>query len=227
MFRIPPSKQRGANDSNPRPAQVQIHCPSCQDLQSFRTRGWSNEAGNQISWVKASCFNCDQRLTFLAISPTEKPISKDTGIELYAHPGRGHVRKPLDGLRGVEDFGDRLERDYKSALRNYNNRDWNGAVVMARRVLEGVTKQQLPEEERRQPLAGLLEALSQQVTLEEPLERLAHGIRKGGNIGAHFDEERDADEETAQLLLDLLDELLKFLLITPHHIDDLHERVSR
>lgn len=227
MYQVPADKQRGANKSNPCPREIQLVCPSCDDVACFGNLSWTNVAGERARVANDHCLNCGQHVTFVAVAPTQEAISGETGAEIFAYPPPAAPRPPLDGLDDVPDFGDRLQQAYESALQSYNTGNWAASAVLTRRVLEGVVQQQLPEEMGDQTLFDMLEVLPEHVDPQKPLAKLMHGIRKGGNLGAHFDADLDADEDTARLLLDLLDELLKFLLITPQHIEDLHERVSQ
>lgn len=66
---------------------------------------------------------------------------------------------------------------------------------------EGITKTVLPPEKHNLPLAKQLEALPEHRDLAQPLLELANAVRKGGNLGAHFDLEREPNEQVTSLML--------------------------
>lgn len=203
-----------------------MYCPGCGEWGAFNTRSFTNVAGKAMSWTNDYCLNCQQKVMFIAVDPDLEEIDSQTDIGLYAYPAPERIRSPLSGLTDVDEFDERLQRAYRSAIKAYNHRDWGGAVVHGRRVLEGISLKLLPDEHSGSGLFEQLEKLPNEVDLGEPIIGVAHAIRKGGNLGAHFDQELETDEETARLVLDLLDELLEYLLVTPGHIEDLIERVS-
>jgi hypothetical protein len=51
-------------------------------------------------------------------------------------------------------------------------------------------------------------------------------IRKGGNLGAHFDLEREPDEEVFSLMIDLFDYLIEYLFVLPSHIELLNDKIE-
>ena len=59
-----------------------------------------------------------------------------------------------------------------------------------------------------------------------PLRELADAVRKGGNLGAHFDVDNEPDEQLASVMLDLCEDLLEYLFVLPKRIDDLHSRIE-
>ena len=56
---------------------------------------------------------------------------------------------------------------------------------------------------------------------------IANAIRKGGNLGAHFDLEKEPDEKVAALMLELAEELLEYFFVLPERIEHLHETIER
>ena len=63
--------------------------------------------------------------------------------------------------------------------------------------------------------------------LAAPLKSLSHAIRDGGNLGAHFDEEREPTEELARQMVELLDYLIAYLYVLPGQIAGLEQSLSK
>lgn len=227
MYLIPPNDRRGSNAKNPRPRDVRLYCPAtdCGEEGRFRL-SWTNARGGRLSWAVERCWGCNQLVTFVAMPRGAEKLADASAVDVFAYPAPDRIRSPLEGLSDVEVFDEPLGRVYGSAIKAYNNRDWGGAAVHTGKVLEGLAKTLLPEDQHDERLYELLGSLPDHVDLEAPLVDLAHTIRKGRNLAAHFDQETETDQETARLLLDLLDELLEYLLVTPQHIEDLKRRIG-
>jgi len=61
----------------------------------------------------------------------------------------------------------------------------------------------------------------------KPIITIADAIRKIGNMGAHFSDETEPDEETSILLMDLLDYFIEYLFILPARIEELHNKIEK
>ena len=59
-----------------------------------------------------------------------------------------------------------------------------------------------------------------------PIMSLADALREGGNLGAHFDLEREPTKEVAEEMLDLLDDFIEYLFLLPHKIEELKNRID-
>lgn len=87
-------------------------------------------------------------------------------------------------------------------------------------------KSMLPEEKQSGSLAKLIEAVSKEANLAGPLEALSHAIRNGGNLGAHFDMEKEPDEHVARQIVELVDYLISYLYVLPRRIQALEDALN-
>jgi hypothetical protein len=147
------------------------------------------------------------------------------GGKMFIFPA-GLARTPTPGILENQELGDPLKRAYESAVTVLNTKQWSATAVMCRRLLEGITKSVLPPELHKQPLGKQLEALPAYRSLDKPLLELADAVRRGGNLGAHFDLEKEPDEQVATLMLDLCEDLLDYLFTLPNRIDELHRKIE-
>jgi hypothetical protein len=136
------------------------------------------------------------------------------------------VRTPAAAVLENHELSLPLKNAYKSAVNVVNTKEWNAAAVMCRRLLEGISKTVLPIEVQGQPLAKQLEQLPQHRDLAKPLLELAHAVRKGGNLGAHFNLEKEPDEHVATLMLELCEDLMEYLFTLPVRIAELHTKIE-
>lgn len=139
----------------------------------------------------------------------------------------GTVRVPISDVIESSELSTPLKRAYKSAVNVVNAAEWSASAVLCRRLLEGVTKAVLPEDEQKLPLAKQLLELPKHRDLAKPILELADAVRKGGNLGAHFDLEKEPDREVGTLMLELCEDLLQYLFVLPTRIQNLHERIER
>src|SRR5205814_5360298 len=109
----------------------------------------------------------------------------------------------------------RVRSAYQDTLRAYNAGIWSATTVSCRVTLEGIVKNLLAQANVKGPLANQIRQLGTAVDLSQPLITLADALREGGNIGAHFDEQKEADKETAGAMLDLIEYLLEYVYTLP------------
>ena len=69
--------------------------------------------------------------------------------------------------------------------------------------------------------------VAENVDLAEPIRNLANVLRQGGNLGAHFDMEKEPDKRMALQMLSLLENLIEFLHVLPHEIRSLEHFLDR
>jgi len=201
------------------PHAVDTICPFCGRSVTFALNAWHQAHPVKAMYMKSRCSGCGKSANFQWVeSPDEKA--------LYIWPPPKLIRGPINGLEVAASFPDRLKREYGYVLNTYNVRQWPAAAVLCRRVLEGLCKAVLPEDCYNLTLAQQLKALPDHVDLKGPILKLADGIRQGGNIGAHFDIEREPDQETIEMMLDLLDYIIEYLFILPGRIDKLHDKLA-
>lgn len=120
-----------------------------------------------------------------------------------------------------------LKRSFVSTVEAFNSRNFVATSVCCRRTLEGIIKYLLPEPEREGNLIKLIDKAASSLDLAAPLRSLSHAIRDGGNLGAHFDEEKEPTEEMARHMVELLDYLIAYLYVLPGQIADLEKTLAK
>ncbi len=224
---------RLSNDQIPRwkkeasvflPSSIDSQCPECGRLVSFATAKWSPAPQNtRIAVVR--CPACQTPAMFFLLNHKGEAGTLGSGEQLYIHakpPGREALPEIVDG----EGLDDPLKRAYVSAVNVFNTQEWGATAVLTRRLLEGVTKSLLPPEYQSLPLAKQVAKLPETKDLSEPILKIADAIRKGGNLGAHFDLEAEPTQEVSQLMLDLAEELIEYFFVLPARIEELHDKIE-
>lgn len=207
------------------PQSIDIHCPFCGRQVTFTLTDFNLDGKRNTMAASSQCPGCHQQVRFWVIDP--KPYGDTQGREcqsLCIYPKPTLNRNPMAGMDKIPT---EIGRAYASTVNVYNAGEWTATAVLCRRVLEGIAKNLLPEEKQKKPLAQQLTDLTTEVDLAKPLTSLADAIRKGGNLGAHFDLEREPDETTASQMVDLLEYLMEYLYVLPADVDSLHKIVTK
>ena len=207
------------------PAAVDAICPFCGRRVAFGL-SWTGGLHRRAMSTESRCPACSETPVFLLVGlrPLEAG-GEAQGGQLYMYPAAA-VREPIAGLSEVANLPDPVKRAYVSAIATYNSREWAATALACRRTLEGITRTLLGNVPPRQSLARQLEALPQRVNLGRPVIALAQALKEGGDLGAHFELEREPNELVATMMIDLLDDLIEYLFILPARVGELDHRAG-
>lgn len=154
-------------------------------------------------------------------TPTE---DSDNPSAVYMHPvAKNHYPSP----EFAPNIPEALQRSLVSAIDAFNSRNYAATAVCARRTLEGIFKYLVSEEKRTAPLAKLIEHAKSDIDLAAPLTSLSHAIRDGGNLGAHFDMEKEPTDLIARQMVELLSYLISYLYVLPSEIKKLEDSLGK
>jgi hypothetical protein len=126
-----------------------------------------------------------------------------------------------------ENLPEPLRRAFVSTVEAFNEKNYVATTVCGRRTLEGIFKYLLPPANRGETLAAMIDRATKETDLAAPLKALSHAIRDGGNLGAHFDAEREPDLAVARQMVQLLAYLITYLYVLPRQIKELEERLGK
>jgi hypothetical protein len=197
MYLVPEEAIRGRRQSggNVFPHAVDLLCPLCRKDVAFVL---TLEGQHTVGLPKGiPCPRCVGEVTFINLP----------NVGLFVHPDPVQ-REPIR-LEDVAGLSEQLRALYASAIRIYSMGEWRAAATLCRTVLEGITESLLPPTDRKVVLAQRLQQLPEAVDLGEPVREIADVLRKGGNLAAHFDMEREPDAVTTTEMVDLMDYLIE------------------
>lgn len=206
------------------PVSVDTTCPHCRRRVNL-SLPWDNPKTYVVEYCVAHCPACQKKATFVLL--TDGAIGQ--GIrsgQLFVTPN-DDIRQPLAGVAETNKIEDGLKRAYFSTINVLNAQEWTATTILCRRVLEGITQSIVAEEHKNKNLPTQIRALLTQIDLSKPISTLADAIRKGGNLGAHFDLEKEPNQEIASLMVDLLDDLIEYIFILPGRIQHLHDKMEK
>lgn len=205
------------------PSSVDTICPHCKRKVNYSIQ-WGSPKNYVVEYSQTHCPACQKEVTFIFLLRRTNNSYAYQG-QLFINPG-DEVRQPLVGIEDTEGVNEGIKKAYLSTVNVLNAQEWTATSVLCRRVLEGITKSIIPEEHRDKPLAAQIKELPSHIDLSEPIKTLADAIRKGGNLGAHFDLEKEPNEEISSLMVDLLDDLIEYIFILPGRIQSLHDKIE-
>ncbi|WP_162879997.1 DUF4145 domain-containing protein [Lutibacter oceani] len=174
--------------------------------------------------TRSRCTGCGKESKFIYIDYdlTDKP---EFG-KIFIHPDSKRRTSIIDFSKTNSSLNQGLQKAYESALNVYNVGEWTATSVLCRRLLEGITQDLLPDEKKKYNLNKRLTELPKHLDLQKPILTLADALRKGGNLGAHFDLDKTPDKKITSQMLDLLDYLIEYIYILPNQIDNLHTEIE-
>ena len=79
----------------------------------------------------------------------------------------------------------------------------------------------------RTALYQQLESVFQQPDLLQPLKHLTSLLRSGGNLGAHFDYDKEVTEDLATVMFDFLDFLLEYTFVLRERAKAIEEEIKK
>ncbi|MEM1293891.1 MAG: hypothetical protein AAGH89_00910 [Verrucomicrobiota bacterium] len=104
-------------------------------------------------------------------------------------------------------------RAYNASVGAYNSGSWDASVALCGKVLENIARTELSFTEQNGNLAQLVEKLIKAVNTDQPLVELAASLKEGHGLGAHFDMERESNQQIAEMTLDLVECFISYLYV--------------
>ena len=207
------------------PVAISNYCPHCCGLVIFTCKAQSEDRRNSLVISLSTCPSCRGRVRVFAVHSTARDANRREDFpSVYMYPSASKLYTPVNI---VEDIPERIQKAFKSAVDAHNAQNYSAAATCSRRTLEGLVKFLVPEEYRSSSLAKLIKALPDHVNLTKPLQDLTEVVKDGGNLGAHFDMEREPDENLSRQILELIDYLISYLHVLPKKIELLESQISQ
>ena len=203
------------------PSVIEMLCPHCLKEATFTIKGWSQHAG-RVAAAETPCPRCNIGVLFLNLVDDRDSRGAPT---LYVHPDPVG-RNQMEGVDYLRHLSAALGRTYDSALKHYNHGDWGTTALTVRHLLEGLATRLLTDAYRAGPLESQLETLTERVDLAEPLEDIADMLAPNGIFGRQFGDETAIDQNTAQQLLELAEQMVAYLVVLPGTMAELKARIA-
>lgn len=227
MQLIPASSIRGwtRQGAGKAPSTISTICPHCGEKALFALGSYHDDSTRCAIASTASCPGCSRAVQFWSVRHEQSPKGdEENPAAVYMYPpAKNHYPSP----EFAPNIPEPLQRSFVSAINAFNSRNYVATAVCARRTLEGIFKYLVAEEKRHSELVKLIEHAKNEIDLAAPLTSLSHAIRDGGNLGAHFDMEKEPSEVLARQMVQLLDYLISYLYVLPNEIKKLEQSLGR
>lgn len=201
------------------PQSFSTWCPHCNEKVIFTCANHQHDPHRACVSSSALCPGCSHHVGVWSLG-AHGPES----AEVYIHPNNGEPHQPKNV---ADSISEPLYRSYTSTIDAYNSGNYVATAVCCRRTLEGLFQGLLPEGKKVNNLAKAISEVADSVNLADPIRNLANVLRQGGNLGAHFDMEKEPDEKMAFQMLTLLENLIDFLHVLPREISALEQHLDR
>lgn len=207
------------------PSSISTICPHCCDKGIFSLERQQDDIVRFTIALTATCPSCSKPVHFWAVR--HKQIPKDdteNPVAIYMYPVPKNYYPNPDF---APDIPDPLQRSFVSTIDAFNSRNYVATAVCARRTIEGIFKYLVAEEKRNATLVKLIEHAKANIDFAAPLTSLSNAIREGGNLGAHFDMNKEPNEALARQMVELLDYLISYLYVLPKEIEKLEKSLDK
>ena len=204
------------------PSTIDITCPHCGRMVNLQLKNHQHDQQRETIAASCRCPACGKTTSVWVIAPSDSRGFKPTCVELCMHPNPTTTREPVIEQGHLPEPA--LERAYYSALRAYNVGLWDACATSCRKTLEGIVHSLNPD--GKGALYEQLRSVFESSHLTEPLIQVADSLRRGGNIGAHFDLEREPDQQIAETMIDLLDYFLEYTFVLKEKAEELKKRLD-
>lgn len=198
------------------PASIAVLCPHCSTSTTMTTESILHDLHREAVSASCKCPGCTELCHFWILGVRKHGQNESIEIYMMPKPSRFMEQSDFGG-----DVPPPLMRAYTSAVDAFNSGNHTATAVCCRRTLEGIMKYRLPENQHKLNLYDAIEAVKRTSNFAAPLESLTHAIRNGGNLGAHFDMEKEASPEMAHAMVELLHYLISYLYVLPKEIENL------
>ena len=203
------------------PQIIEMICPHCLKDASFNVERWAEHAG-RIAVAESPCPRCNIGVVFMNLMSCLDAPGEST---LYSHPDPVG-RNAMDGAGYLHSLSAPLGRTYDAALKHYNQGDWGIAALTIRNLLEGLSTRLLTDTHPEATLPRQLETLTHGVDLAAPLEDIADLLAPDGVFGKQFSDTTTIEQNSAEQLLELTEQLISYLVVLPGAMADLKDRIA-
>lgn len=203
----------------PIPTSYSTWCPHCSEKVTFSTHAHQYDKGRNCVSASSRCPGCTEHVGIWAMGNGEPE-----DVEIFIYPNTGEPRSPKDVASAISEP---LYRSYTSTVDAYNSGNYVATAVCCRRTLEGIFQDLIDQRGQRLSLARAITRVAESVDLAAPIRNLADVLRQGGNLGAHFNMEKEPDQRMALRMLELLENLIEFLHVLPQEISGLEDLLDQ
>lgn len=202
------------------PKNAKTVCPECQKKVEFILKSTYQTSKHGLM-TESTCPSCKDSIPFIIITK-----EKDGKPDLYIYDPHTSTH-PLSQIEMLPKVPDELIRAYKSAVNVHQAKENAATAVLAKRVIENILKHFLKEKGKGLTLEQQFEILPEHINLVKPVTSLSSLMTPEGGLHRMLELETELDDETAEILMDLLEDLIQYLFVLPGKIEIAHEQIVK
>lgn len=206
------------------PKSIKCECPGCRKKVEFVLKA-NYQTSKQGLLTESVCPLCKYSAPFI-IMTKEGLGEKDFHPDVYIYDPSTSTH-PLNQIEQLPNIPDELIRAYKSAVNVHHSKENSATAVLAKRVMENILKHFLLEKSNGLNLQQQFESLPENINLVKPVTSLSHLMATEGSLYRMLELETDLDDEMAELIMDLLENLIQYLFILPGNIEITHDKIEK
>ncbi len=204
---------------------IKTKCPKCSKTGEFALKANFYQVRKTGLFGEGICSECKKPSEFV-IMLKDQPNQQVKEADIYIYDPTASEGR-LEHFEQNKNMPIDLVRSYTSALNVSQSQDNSATAVMSKRVLESVLKNFMGERTKDQSLAQQFEQLPEHVDLTKPIHALSQLVHPDRPFNAMLDLEREIDDETAALLMELLEGLIEYLFILPEKIESVQDQIEK
>jgi hypothetical protein len=214
------------------PTSVSSICPFCDAFATFALVAGAVDQSNQAMDLHGACPKCKKGVSFFAIGCARCDRDENPDLKcasLWMHP---IPQKKREVNSSFDILPIRIFRAYTGAIKCFNSSIWTSTVTECGRILEGIAIDKIPDWDNKKTLDKSLRELKDKLSdtgyieLFDPILELTNALRLGRNKSAHFDFEKEPDQEVTTEILNLTERLIDYFYVIPTKSQELNAKIQ-
>ncbi|MFK8079224.1 MAG: hypothetical protein AB8B97_02980 [Granulosicoccus sp.] len=206
------------------PVSVAAVCPSCTLNVVFNTKRRLYDPNRDTSSCSSDCSACGATVHFWVVdmvAHARQDGDGNPGIYMLPAP---HEHMDMDTHK--ESIPDSVLQYCKTAQDIYFSGNLMATNVLMKTAMETIFDDFLPVGNSRTDLSMMIRDSISTINHNEPLAKLSTSTRKHGDLHELFKRHHGTNQETADAMMRMLENLIMYLYILPARFKDLEERFA-
>lgn len=206
------------------PVSVAAVCPECSLNVVFNTKRRLYDPNRDTSSCSSDCPACNAPVHFWVVDMVAHARQDGEGQPgVYMLPA---PREYMEMSDHEETIPDSVLQYCKTAQDIYFSGNLMATNVLIKTALETVFSDFLPVGSSRGDLSKMIRDSISSINHNEPLAALTASTRKDGDLYALFQRHHGTDQETADVMIKLMETLITYLYVIPAQFKELEARIA-
>lgn len=203
---------------------IKSRCPKCSKSGLFTLKANFYMVNKTGLFAEGICSDCKKTSEFVIMLNDSNRTKEEAEVYIYDPTAS---KDSLEQMERDPNIAKDLLRAYISVLNVSQSKDNSATAVMSKRVLESILKNFLGEKIKGQTLSQQFEQLPKHVDLTTPLKTLSHLVHPDSPFNEMLELEREIDDDSVALLIELLESLIDYLFVLPGKIESVTQTLEQ